>query len=677
MWDRPGLIELKQDAIPAIVRKHRPIHSSVERIHLGPPHSTSKVVGIAGTSGDDDDLRRHRGRLRGRSSERLRLRRLSNELVGAIAPLKILANPYWVGFGTDGNGTYYRPLTVLSFALDRALYGSSAWGFHLTNVFLHALAGCLVFALVQTLVRSRSAGLAAALVTVVHPVNTEAVAHVSARGDLLVAIFVIAGVREVLRRRPRVWAIALSVLGALVSKESGLVLPILLVWVDVIWCPTRESLHHYALRRIRRVHVWSAVSVLAWLALRWNATGSLAHVRPSPLDNPLIVESTLTALFTLPHQLFEYARLLVYPASLSVDYGFAQLPVVESPDPMLVVLAVAVVLCGRLLRSTLQNAPALSLAIGILLLPILLVTNPLLPAGSMVAERYLYLSTIGLATVVAYSGHRFRPVWPAALSKPPVRWAALSIVLAAAGVRTDQRVDDWQSDETLFASAVEASPRSIRSHINYAHTLSKRGDYLAASAVLTRAIAVAPPMPILHLRLADALRHTGRNDAALVQYKNAARLNPNVVEAWVGVGNTALALNRDAEAERVLERAVAMLPGSFETLNQLGIAYHRRGKFPDAQNAYRSAIHENGRSAHVYFNLGVALASDNKPVEAAEAFENAVSLQPTLLPAHRYLAQLFDGMGDPERAERHRRAFGALTGQPSSPDGRTSSGPPS
>ena len=200
-----------------------------------------------------------------------------------------------------------------------------------------------------------------------------------------------------------------------------------------------------------------------------------------------------------------------------------------------------------------------------------------------------------------------------------------------------------------------AAPASVRAHLNYAHALGARGDYHGAAQTLTRATGVAPRVPVLHLRLVDALRRTGRGVAELEHYQTAARLNPEIAEAWVGFGTTALSLSHDEAAEQALVRASTMLPGNPTVLNQLGVAYHKQGKFGDAQEAFRAAIQKNGRNPHLYFNLGVALAVDHKNRQAAVAFESALQIQPGFAPAHQSLAQVYEKLGDMDRAHTHRK----------------------
>src|SRR5262249_42691264 len=122
----------------------------------------------------------------------------------------------------------YRPVTVLSFALNRAVTGPAPWGFHLVNVLLHAAATILVFRVGSTLLGRPHVAFVAALLFALHPIHTEAVANVVGRAEILVAIGVLGALALLLDERPMTFgrgaaAAALFVL-ALLSKENGVAL---------------------------------------------------------------------------------------------------------------------------------------------------------------------------------------------------------------------------------------------------------------------------------------------------------------------------------------------------------------------------------------------------------------------------------------------------------------------
>jgi hypothetical protein len=164
-----------------------------------------------------------------------------------------------------------RPLTNVSFALDRAVWGDSPFGFHLTNVFLHVLNVALIFALVSQLCGDarRKARVAvpvlsdaavatmAALLFAAHPVMTEAVGYISGRADLLCTSLFLLGV---LASRRWVFAggaaafVAVWLLwtSALLSKETAAGLPLVVLLYGALLAPRRSS-DPAARSRLRRL----------------------------------------------------------------------------------------------------------------------------------------------------------------------------------------------------------------------------------------------------------------------------------------------------------------------------------------------------------------------------------------------------------------------------------------
>src|SRR5690349_20614376 len=130
----------------------------------------------------------------------------------------------------------YRPLRDVSHALDFALWGERAAGFHLTNILIHLANSLLVFALVRRMMGGVFAALVAALVFAMHPLQPDAVAYVSGRRDVLFSLFYLAGFHCYLTYRSHrqlVW-LALFVLGwglSLMAKEMAATLPaVIFLW---------------------------------------------------------------------------------------------------------------------------------------------------------------------------------------------------------------------------------------------------------------------------------------------------------------------------------------------------------------------------------------------------------------------------------------------------------------
>lgn len=389
---------------------------------------------------------------------------------------RAFAAPYWP---PDLGGAMYRPLAVATYALDWMTH-STAW-FHLVNLLWHAAASVLVAALARHWAGDRPA-LIAGLVFAVHPVHVEAVANVVGRAELMAAVFTLAAVWAALERGS-VWWSAAAIACGLLSKENAAVAPALIVWAWVVGVarPSRRMAAGYLV-------AWTLVGA-AYAAARWAAVEPSA--RFEALAPVFTGEGPLTVRLTAVAALADVARLLVFPLKLRVDYSPVERTAVHSPlDPGfvagLLVLVLWVVLALRAWRAG-RKVEAVGLGwIGIALLP---VSNLLFPSGVLVAERTLYLPSVGLALALGAWGGRFAAIdfFLRDHRFLQVRWSlAFGIVLLAAAARTVSRVPVWRDDVSVTASILTDSPRSYRGPARAGTLLqSRRRPREALEAFLT------------------------------------------------------------------------------------------------------------------------------------------------------------------------------------------------
>ena len=214
----------------------------------------------------------------------------------------------------------FRPFTFATLALNWALGAAHPLGYHLFNILLHAGVTLLLYLLLQALLgpspRAKAAALAAAFLFAVHPIHTEAVASVAGRPELLAAGFLLAAWLLHLRDReiPALLCFAL----ALLSKESAVVFLALLLIGDYARGTWKPAL------RYARV---GAVTLL-YLGVLWEVQGRrFGQAAIAPLDNPLAGLPAGWRILNALRVAWKYVGLHFYPAALSCDYSFNQIPV--------------------------------------------------------------------------------------------------------------------------------------------------------------------------------------------------------------------------------------------------------------------------------------------------------------------------------------------------------------
>ncbi len=495
---------------------------------------------------------------------------------------EVFTSPYWPQV-IEGAGLY-RPLMLASYTAEWGLWGGDPRGFHLVNVVAHGVVSLLVFLLLLSLSSPLPALVGGALFAV-HPVHTEAVANVVGRAEIYAALFVIGaclafrskGDSTPYGRVARLLAIgALYVLG-LGSKEMAATLPGLLVLLAVF-----QNAEGTAVRRVwsdAPVFLLSAVLLGAFLGARTLVLRSVAGDLPASYLLDLSTgQRILTSLSVWPH----YFRLLFVPLDLVADYGPAVLfpALTWGPD---VGLGLLMIVTGALAMVLLwTREPLISLGIAWFAVSILPVTNLLVPTGVLLAERTLYLPSVGLA--IAAAG--------------VVRWTArerprsLGLLLAAFGlicsgfmIRTVVRNPAWMSTFTMLSTLEEEHPESFRAIRARAQGLDQVGEYEDAARNYEVVLELVPHE---YSVLVEVARFHGRREnwtEAERLLSHAIELVPDIPLAWQVLSRQRLLQGRGREGHRIALQGLAIVGSNRDLWMLVSESYVAKGDYEAAIRA--------------------------------------------------------------------------------------------
>ncbi len=515
----------------------------------------------------------------------------------------------------------YRPLTLISLALDYFLYQTDPLGFHLTNVLLHG-ANCLVFYLIaRRLLSAPGAALLAALFYAVHPLQSDVVNWVSARGDLLMALTLGLAFWCHLQSRPPDssplwrWGAWFLYGASLLAKETGIVLSGLVLCHDLLLERphhlAKESLSRFALNWFKRYWGYLAV-LLILLSLRAYVVGSASGGPASA--NLLAPLDPAQRFFTMGAIFLRYLYLIVVPLDLCADYSPASIASVTSPfDPgFLAGLACAVLL----LYLPWRGGPLVRFLAVFFWLALLPTTNLFFLAPSAMAERYLYLAiqplSLAFGLAVQTWGHQPRLPQLQTIGK-----GLVILLLLAYGARTNARNTDWHSDYTLFSAVLEHYPRNARAHENLAH----------------------------------ALYRDGSPKEALAHYKSAIAINPTTVRLHFNLGLFYSAQQRPAEAAQAFQTALALNPEHTKSHYNLGLLYQKSGHPDKALPHYRQALQQDPHHIRAAYNLARASERTGRPKEALALYQQVIaadSTAPQALQALHHIRRLNSEGGQSE-----------------------------
>lgn len=560
-----------------------------------------------------------------------------NELVRDPARLgDVLSSGYWT-VGETRVANLYRPVTIVSFMLNYAVGADAPLGYRLLNLVLHLLVTVLVFFLAGRIAppgKGRIAvdpALAAGLLFAVHPVHTEVLGEVVGRAELLAAAGTLGCVLAFLRGRDaelekgRPWrwygiSLVSFALGFL-AKENAIMAPILVLMADLL----------IVRRGIRlRFHLASAVAVGLCLTARIAALGGLnpegyVHYIDNPIAHLSFLEGRLTALDVLGR----YAGLLLAPLRLSIDYSYNAIPPAGGPFDLRVLIGALVVagwIVGLLLSW--KRWPAIAFALGWIGLAVAPTSNLLVPIGTIMAERLLYLPSVGFCLLVGLVVGRLpRPASETDRRVGAIRVAA-AVVLALLAARGLVRLRDWRDDRTIFRRAIEVVPDSVRAQYNYGTASEDAGDDTRAEEAYGRAIAIWARFSDAQYNLAGLYARQSRWDEAVHHYRLALREQPGNVQYLVNLGRSLTARGSPAEAVDLLERAIAIDRSSDLAFTNLGAARLAMNDAIGAVEAYRGALRLAPGNADYLKNLALALREQGDLAGAEQVLRDGLAIRP-------------------------------------------------
>jgi Flp pilus assembly protein TadD len=490
------------------------------------------------------------------------------ELVHSLEDWRGILGATWWGTAM------YRPVTLLTFAVDWVVSGGDPGWFHAVNVLLHAGATALVYLLARSLLPSLPAA-AAAVLFAVHPVHVEAVANVVGRAEVLATLFALGAVLlyradgtlaargdQTWRRWAASWG-TLATLGlALASKESAFVTPGLLLLAD--WADAKRVGLTWGVV-VRRHWVLAAASIALTAEWLWIWLSMVGGVEGGAAEAPGIEGAGLAArAMVMAPVVLEYVRLLFFPARLSADYSPDFLPVAQrltlAGVAGLVVVAAAAVAAWMARRRAWPVVFALAWIGGTLLI----VANVLVPMEVLLAERTLYLPSVGAVLLLGYGVGALAPRWRAA-------GAVLGGLLVALGVwRTVTRVPAWRNNTMFVRHIVLDAPGSYRADWVLGGYLFTIGDSARGEALYRRALRINPLHAPLWDDLGVQMETQGRWRDAARAFAAAFRIRPERAEPAAraivnylraGVVDSAAVIAGEARARHVEDYRVQIALG--------------------------------------------------------------------------------------------------------------------
>jgi len=474
--------------------------------------------------------------------------------------------PYWnIPHGEDM--ALWRPLTTGVFSVAWASGGGSPALFHGINLALHALNAVLVLALVGG-VAGRVAGLCAGLLFAVHPIHTEAVVNVVGMAELLSAAAFLGAWLLFWRSegRPRlrlILGIGALYAVAMLSKESGATLPAALLLLHQFRADTTRTTWREELRSHSGLLLVLVCVLVGVLGMRARVLGGL-HAPLPPVGADLL--ATIPRIWTAAAIWVEYVRLLVLPSGLALDYSPGRIPVRLMWDATAALGAgLALAGLGLALWGWRRGVRARLFAMGMVwfVLTVLPTSNLPVLSGVLLAERTLYLPSLGFVLVVT-----------ALFGLAPTPWggrrtALWAVMLVALGLQSWHRTELWESDGRYWSEVAARAPTNGRGHQHTARRLWVEGDRSAALRSYSKAFGWLSGDHIIAAEVAERLFEARHYRAAEAVARLAWDKAPSYASGPALLALALLGQGRDREALEAAQAAVAAEPEGAQALDLL------------------------------------------------------------------------------------------------------------
>uniref|UniRef100_A0A8C2Z673 dolichyl-phosphate-mannose--protein mannosyltransferase n=1 Tax=Cyclopterus lumpus TaxID=8103 RepID=A0A8C2Z673_CYCLU len=303
-------------------------------------------------------------------------------------------------------------------------------------------------------------------------------------------------------------------------------------------------------------------------------------------------------------------------------------------------------------------------SLGIVSLPFIPATNLFFYVGFVIAERVLYIPSIGFCLLVAAGARNLYVRLRTRGCK------ALMLILCAGlvllnGLRTVQRNRDWSNEENLYKSGISVNP--AKAWGNLGNVLKNQGEMAEAEKAYRNALHHRRNMADMLYNLGLLLQENERFSEALHYYKLAIGSRPTLASAYLNTGIILMNQGNLQEAKRTfltcadipdenLKDPHAHKSSVTSCLYNLGKLLHEQGQQEEALSVYKEAVQKMPRqfAPHSLFNMmGEAYMRLNKLDQAGHWYRESLRAKPDHIPAHLTYGKLLSSIGQKTEAEKY------------------------
>ncbi|MDP4265990.1 MAG: tetratricopeptide repeat protein [Bacteroidota bacterium] len=546
-------------------------------------------------------------------------------------------------YAFDGNNTgSYRPMTLLSTALEVNFYGNKPHRHHFINVLLFSITCVVLFLLLRKLFSNYNyiLPLLITLIYIAHPIHTEVVANIKSRDEILCFMFFIFSLYLIMdyvqnNRMISLIGSCVMYLLSLLSKENAFTF--FLIYPLVIYYFTKAPL-----KKVLTISIPFIIVLLIYFMMRRSALDVMFFkTKIDVINNSLMAaQNSSDRLATAFSMLGKYFMLLLFPVTLSCDYSYNSNPIITWAN--IRAILPFLVYAGSLVYAiiTFKKKNYYSFAILFFMITIATVANIFEIIGSSMAERFLFTPSLGFCIILGLALVKLFRI-DITGNKRGSGFTMLSIlmiiVLSAYSFKTISRNTDWKDNDHLFFADVKNSPNSFRMHNAVASTVRVRGEN--------------EKEPVKKKELITN---------AIDEYNKSLSILPQQSESWYNIGVCYYTINDIPNAINSYNRCIEVDSNYKAAYNNMGVIYFSKTDYDKAYYYFNKAVILDPNFADGIANIGAVFHNKGKYDEAIKYYEKALELVPNNPNVFNNLIRIYEFRKDTAKANFYKRKMGKI-----------------
>ena len=552
---------------------------------------------------------------------------------------------------TTWHASNWHPLTWLSHMLDCELFGLNAGAHHVVNILFHAANVSLLFTLLRRLTGALRPSAFVAALFAWHPLHVESVAWIAERKDVLSTFFALLTLlgyeRYVAESKAKNPESKIYFASSLFAFALGLLAKPMLVTVPFVML----LLDYWPLNRV----VGRKLPVAGSEAEKLQPASCARQLLTEKIPFFLLVTVSCVVTFLAQHQggmvvsldemppgyrlanvplaYLRYLQKMIWPVHLAIFYPLPK--TFSTPAVLLafvVLLSITAIVWWRRKRNPWGFVGWLWFLVT--LVPVI----GLVQIGqAAMSDRYSYFPLVGIFVAITFAIHD-------GLKRSQLHsifvGAGAGLILGGCVVLTENQLNYWRDDVTLFFHAVSVTKDNEPAHLDLGLALEAAGRKADALAEYRIGLKLNPNRGKTYNYLAGVLADSGQTNEALAALQEALRINPNDVRTHENLARLFADCGRTNESLAEFEAALQINPKDTVVLKNRGILLVTLGRFDEAMKSYAAAARLDSTDERPLYLTGQALLKQNRDPEAIPYFWQALRLDPDNLRTLIFLAQV-------------------------------------